>query len=218
MNKRSVFLFFLVFPLFLTACGGSPPTPGKDSFDISGSPNPLYYGGSCSTPVLTILVSGPGAGLRINSIIAAYQVFDGSGKKVDENTASLHPVPDAPLVNYDADRIIIIPGGEGSAPDSPIYEFGNGHVDFAAMVYATFDPKPSSGPDETYYFTSTKSVPILPCSAMGSTPGAGLPGGIVIVTIIPPVPADKPSQPDEGGGPPPPPSCSADPNNPNCVP
>jgi len=210
----------LFLAMIAAACG-----PKKAVFDIYGSPNPLFYGGLCPTPVLTLLVSGPGDGLRINSIIAAYQLFDGAGKKVDENTASLHPVPDAPSVAYDASRIITVPysGGSAPSPDSPILDFGEGRVDFAATVYAKIlSPSPGSL-SETYYFTSTKSIPVLPCSSLTPTPapikvtiapGPGLPGLSGAATIIPPGSYAKPT-PVGGAAPP---SCSVGPNNPNCQP
>jgi hypothetical protein len=169
------------------------------------------------------MVSGPGEGLRINSIIAAYQLYDGSGKKIYESAYSLHPIPDAPAVSYDADRIISVPdsGGSSPAPDSPIIDFGEGRVDFAATVYAKILSPSPTGPSETYYFTSTKSIPVLPCSLRvpTSTPtiDPGLPG-LDSATIIPPGSYDQPPKQGEGGGPPAPPSCSVEPNNPNCVP
>jgi hypothetical protein len=215
MNKRSVLFIFITAILVLSACDYTTATP---VFDIYGSPSPLYYGGLCSTPVLKMLVSGPGAGLRIDSVIAAYQLFDGSGKKVSSNTASLSPIPDTPSGTYDAERIIVIPTG-GSSPDSLVYDFGNGRVDFAATVSAKFTSPSPTGYASTFYFTSTKSIPVLPCSSLKPTPAPTIDPGLPSISgpVLPPGSVDKP-KPGGGGGAPPPPSCSTDPNNPSCVP
>jgi hypothetical protein len=216
----------LLFALIFTGCG-----PEKPTFEISGSPETLYYGGLCPTPVLTFKVTGPGEGLRINSIIVAYQLFDGSGKKITEATLYLHPIPDAPSVSYDASRIIVVPDSGGSVPtsDSPIIDFGEGHIDFAATVYAKILSPSITGPDETYYFTSTKSIPVLPCLPVTIETIEQGPGDeIIIITLdaptatptFAPEPTKKPKG-DSGDAPPQPPappSCSVEPNNPNCAP
>jgi hypothetical protein len=219
MKKMSAFCIFMMVLLVLSACDYSTAKP---VFDIFGSPNPLYYGGSCPKPVLHLVVSGPGEGLRINSIIAAYQLFDGSGKKIHQDAYNLNPVPDTPAFTYDADRMINVPdsGGSASSPDSPVIaDFGAGHVDFAATVYAKFLSPPASGSSETYYFTSTKSIPVLPCTSRTPTPGvpsisvtiaSGSRPGLDLATVKAPGSDVKP--------PAPPPSCSVDPNNPSCVP
>jgi hypothetical protein len=211
MKTRNGIFLILLMALMLAGCG-----PAKPTFEISGSPNPLYYG--CGASVFTFNVTGPGAGLRINSIIVGYQLFDGKGSKIIETTATLHPIPDAAPVAYDADRIIPVPDSAGSAPatDEPIIDFGEGRLDFAATVYATYLSPPPSGPAETYYFTSTKSVPVLPCSSRSTAPAPTVDPGLPSFegTIIPPGSSDKPKPGGSGS----PPSCSAEPNNPNCVP
>ena len=198
--------------VILAGCG-----PAKPAFEISGSPNPLLYG--CGASVLTFKVTGPGEGLKIESIILAYQLFDGSGKKIREATLNLYPIPYAPPVSYDASRIIYIPDSTGSspAPDEPILDFGEGRIDFAATIYAKFLSPSSTGPEETFYFTDTKSIPVLPCGPVPIvTIGQG-PGDQIITreapTVTPtftPVPTRKPRSPR--------PACTAEPNNPNCVP
>ncbi|MCE9646994.1 MAG: hypothetical protein K8S20_13415 [Chloroflexi bacterium] len=223
MQKRSMIGLCLMVFLGLSACDYGSEKP---VFDIYGSPNPLYYGGSCPAPVLTLRVSGPGEGLRMNSIIAAYQLFDHGGNKITEATVSLKPIPDALPVSYDADRIISVPDGGGSAPapDSPIIDFGEGRVDFAATVYAkVLSPAPGA-PGETYFFTSTKSIPVLPCGLVKATstlPAAAVftlapefPSGLGKATVIPPSSYGKPTK-ESGSSVP---SCSVEPNNPNCVP
>ncbi len=205
MKTKSCFSLFLLIALMITGCGGRPVA----KFDISGDPNPLYYGGVCATPVMTFTVTGPGAGLEIESIIVAYQLFDGDGKKVKEDSFHLNPVPGATPIDYDADRIIVIADTSGAAlaPDEAIVIFGDGHIDFAATIYTKILSPSPSGPDTTYYFTDTKSVPVLPCALPTPLPP----------TLTPvPVPTKKPKG-DTGGGPPGPPSCSVEPNNPNCV-
>ena len=198
MKAKTGISLFLLLAVLMTGCGGRP----EATFEISGSPNPLFYGGTCGASVMTFTVMGPGAGLEIKSIIAAYQLFDSAGKKVREDTLHLNPVPGATPVTYDATRIIIVPdsGGSSPAPDEPLVIFGEGHIDFAATVYAKILVPAPTGPEETFYFTSTKSIPVLPCAPTPTVPPP------------PPAPTKKPK------GEPPPPSCSIEPNNPNCVP
>ncbi len=193
--------------MILISCG-----PAKPVFEISGSPAPLLYG--CGASVLTFKVTGPAEGLKINSIIVAYQLFDGGGKKVREASLNLYPIPYDPPVSYDASRIIVVPDSAGSspAPDEPILDFGEGRIDFAATVYAKFLSPSPSGPEETFYFTDTKSIPVLPCAA-GSPTLAPTPVPTLAPTLTPTpieVPTKKPKAPR--------PPCSVEPNNPNCVP
>src|SRR3972149_6791669 len=210
MNTKG-WIVLLFLSLILAGC-----RPAKPTFEISGSPDPLFYG--CGPSVLTLTVTGPGEGLKINSIIAAYQLFDGAGKKVYETTLYLHPIPYATPISYDADRLIVIPDTSGSpvAPDEAILEFGEGRLEFAATVYAKILSPSLTGPDETYYFTSTKSIPVLPCTPPRPIPPTLAPTLTPTATIVP-EPTKKPKE-DSGGAPPAPPSCSAEPNNPNCVP
>jgi len=204
--KTKIWVVMLVAGLILISCG-----PAKPVFEISGSPAPLFYG--CGASVFTFKVTGPGDGLRINSIIVGYQLFDGRGSKITETTVTLNPIPGAPPVAYDADRIISVPDSAGSSPaaDEPIIDFGEGRLDFAATVYAKFLSPSPTGPEETFYFTDTKSIPVLPCPPK---PVFTIVPPHIDVTILPPGSADKPKP--GGGGPPP--SCSVEPNNPNCVP
>jgi hypothetical protein len=161
----------------------------------------------------------------MNSIIAAYQLFDHGGNKITEATVNLKPIPDALPVSYDADRIISVPDGGGSAPapDSPIIDFGEGRVDFAATVYAKVLAPAPGAPGETYFFTSTKSIPVLPCGLVKATatlPAAAFtiapefPSGLGKATVIPPSSYGKPTM-ESGSSVP---SCSVELNNPNCMP
>jgi hypothetical protein len=181
MKTKTGLTLVLLIVLILAGCEKAGKT-----FEISGSPDPLYYG--CGASVFTFTVMGPGSGLRINSIVVAYQLFDGKGNKVKEATLDLHPIPYASPVAYDADRIITVPDSAGlaPAPDEPIIDFGEGRMDFAATVYATFLSPPPTGSSETYYFTSTKSVKVLPCTTPTLDPSA--PPSIIIVTKFPPPP------------------------------
>ena len=179
MKPKAGLSVILLLALVIAGCEKAGKT-----FEIGGSPDPLYYG--CGASVFTFTVTGPGSGLRINSIIVAYQLFDSTGKKVKEATLDLHPIPYASPVAYDADRIIVVPESAGSAPDEPIIIFGEGRMDFAATVYATFLSPPPGSSRETYYFTSTKSVKVLPCTPPASEPTA-LPL-LIVVTKFPPHP------------------------------
>jgi hypothetical protein len=201
--KTRILVLMLVAGMLPAGCG-----PAKPVFEISGSPSPLLYG--CGASVFTFKVTGPAEGLKINSIIVAYQLFDGGGKKVREATLYLYPIPYDPPVSYDASRIIVVPdsGGSAPAPDEPILDFGEGRIDFAATVYAKLLSPSPSGPDETFYFTDTKSIPVLPC-APGSPTLAPTPAPTLAPTPIE-LPTKKPKAPR--------PPCSLEPNNPNCVP
>lgn len=214
--KTKVLILFILFGLILSACG-----PDKPTFEISGSPNPLFYG--CGPSVVTFTVTGPGSGLRINSIIVGYQLFDGKGTKVNEDTAYLKTIPDTPPVAYDTKRTISVPDSVSSvsAPDEPIIDFGDGRLDFAATVYVTFLSPPVTGPSETFYFTSTKSISVLPCTAVPVEVDPGQPGDITPEPWVPPTlpptstpgPTDTPKPRDDKGAPP------CDPNqNPNGCP
>jgi len=159
MNIKILILFLLVSVL-LAGCG-----PAKPAFEISGAPAVLYYGG-CGTTVVNFTVTGPGEGLKINSIIVGYNLFDGGGKKVREGTVSLSAYPGKPPVWYDDHLIIVVPdsGGSAPAPDELIEYFGEGRLDFAATIFARFLSPSVTGPEETYYFTATESIPVLPCA------------------------------------------------------
>jgi hypothetical protein len=216
MRAKALTPWILLSALLIAGCG-----PPKATFEIEGSPNPLFYG-SCGTTVVNFTVKGPGEGLKINSVIVGYNLFDGSGKKIREGTVSLSPSPGKPPVWYDGHLIIVVPdsGGSAPAPDEPILYFGEGRIDFAATIFAKILSPLPAGPEETYYFTSTKSIPVLPCApASIETIDQGPPADEIITreapTLMPtltPVPTRKPK---EG---PPAPSCSVEPNNPNCVP
>ena len=217
----------LLFALIFSGCA-----PPKATFEISGAPDPLFYGSGCPSTVIDFTVKGPGEGLKINSIIVGYNLIDGSGKKVKEGTLSLSPYPGRPPVWYNDSMKISVPDSGGSAPaaDEPILVFGEGRIDFAATVYAKILSPSITGPDETYYFTSTKSIPVLPCEPVIIEPiDQGPPSDevIIITPVAPPAtatlapePAKKPKGDPSNEEPPAstPPSCSADPNNPNCVP
>ena len=209
--KTRILIILLLAAMGLISCG-----PAKPVFEISGSPAPLLYG--CGASVFTFKVTGPAEGLKINSIIVAYQLFDGSGKKVKEASLNLYPIPYAPPLSYDASRIISVPdsGVSGSAPDVPILDFGEGRIDFAATVFAKFLSPSPTGPEETYYFTDTKSVPVRPCGPVPIvTIGQG-PGDQIITREAPTLTPTFTPAPTKKPKPEPRPTC--DPNNPNCIP
>ena len=225
MKKRIGISLIFIIAFLLSACGKPPPM--GDVFDISGSPNPLYYG-YCGPATLKFTVSGPGDGLRINSIIVGYNLTSGSGVKVKTGTVTLASSPSDPPVTYTGSVTFSIAGGTGAvAPDVAILDFGDGKADFAATVYATLLSPPTTGSSEKYYFTSTKSVTVVPCLPTPTAPARpGVPGLTVVPPILPPMelvtptpfpialppgPADKPTKDNDG-----PPPC--DPNNPNCAP
>ena len=214
MKKKTSSTISLIFlgTLILAACGGRP----EASFEISGAPDPLFYGGTCGATVITFTVTGPADGLEIKSIIAAYNLFDGSGKKVGSNSLHLYAVPGGTPITYDATRIIFVPdsGGTSPAPDEPILVFGDGSIEFAATIFAKILTPAPTGPEETYYFTTTKSIPVLPCRPVTPVPPTIAPTFTPIPTVTP-KPTKKPK--DDSGGPPAPPSCTVEPNNPNCV-
>jgi len=207
----------LFFALGITACG-----PEKPTFEISGSPNPLFYGVGCPTTVIDFTVKGPAEGLRINSIIVGYNLVDGSGKKVKTGTLTLSPYPGRPPVWYNDSMKISVPDSGGTAPgiDEPILVFGEGYIEFAATVYAKILSPSPTGPGETYYFTSTESIPVLPCAPSAPIEPIDQGPGDQIIIITPPGPTATPvpeatKKPKDE--PPAPPSCSVEPNNPNCV-
>jgi hypothetical protein len=202
MKTKGFIILLALLSITLNSCG-----PGKPTFEISGSPDPIFYG-YCGT-LLTFKVIGPGDNLRINSVIVGYNLFNGSGGKVKSGTVTLSSSLIDPPVTYTGslDFFGSDLSSPGSSPDKVVIDFGDGRIDFAATVYATYITPPSSGPDETYYFTSTKSVKLLPC---GPTPTVA-PIILVAPSLTPtPVPTKKPK---DGR-----PSCSAEPNNPNCKP
>jgi hypothetical protein len=210
MNKRTVVSVFILSLLALGACAPSEP---KLAFDISGTPDPLYYGGSCGVPVVTFKVTGYlGEYLytTYNPTIT-YQLFDGGGNKIKEASLALNPVALATPDVYHASQGLTISdsGGSASAADSLALDFGEGTIKFQATIAAEIRTGPTTVGERNYYFTSTKSIPVLPCP-----PAAIIVPPHIDVTILPPGSADKPKP--GGGGPPP--SCSAEPNNPNCVP
>lgn len=214
--KVKVCLLIAMLCIILSSCG-----PAKPTFDIYGSPGTLYYGGTCPAPVLYLAVMGPGEGLVINSIVAGYVLYDGSGKKISEDGFNLDPVSGAKDVFYNGWRTLTVPVGEG--PYAAVEDFGDGRVDFAATVHVKILSPSPSGPSETFYFTSTKSNPVLPCSPATPTPTVKVPLGLPpVATVLPPrldvtiVPPGSSNKPKQGGGGPP--SCSVDPNNPSCVP
>lgn len=221
MNAKKGFTLVWLFALIMTGCA-----PPKATFEISGSPDPLFYGSDCPLTVIDFTVKGPGEGLKINSIIVGYNLFDGSGKKVKGGTLSLSPYPGRPPIWYNDYITISVPGSEGSsaAPDEPILYFGEGYIEFAATIFAKILSPSIAGPEETYYFTSTKRIAVLPCLPVTIETIEQGPGDEVIIitrespTATPvPEPTKKPKE-DSGGGPPAPPACSVEPNNPNCVP
>ena len=186
--------------LGVSACDFSEAKP---AFTIDGTPNPLYYGGTCSTPVLTLLVSGYADGATIEKVTASYQLFDGSGTEIHRSTFELHPIPGAPPFAYDTDRLIDIPD-----PDT----FGNGSIKLEWIVNLTL---PDRG--GTFALVGAKIIPVLPCPPKPVFPtiDPGLPPAKG--TLVPPDAPDKPEPSDDEGAPPAPPSCSTEPNNPSCV-
>jgi hypothetical protein len=218
MNKRSLISAFMLASLILGACEYSKP---KLTFDISGTPNPLYYGGSCGVPVITFNVTGFLGDYLYTTYnpTVAYELFDGAGNKIKAGKLALSPVALATPDAYLASQEIKIPesGAPASAPDSLILDFGEGSIRFQAIIEAEIRTGPTTVGGRGYYFTSTKSIPILPCPpTMKATIEPRLPG-LDSATLIAPGSSDKPSKPG-GGAPPAPPSCSTDPNNPSCVP
>ncbi len=221
MNKRRLVMVCFLPMWILSACGGDGPEP---TFDIVGTPDPLYYGGACGTPVITFHVKGflgdPYPIYSTYNPIVAYQLFDGGGKEVKASTLALSPVafvtPDA----YSASQGLAIPdtGAYSAPPDSLVLVFGEGTIKFQAILEAEIRTSPTTVGPRKSYFTTTKSIPVLPCSTRPPTAASTVdPGSAGISgTIIPPG-LPKPPNPGGGNQPPGPPSCSVEPNNPNCV-
>jgi hypothetical protein len=206
MNQRYAISVLILSLLILSACG---PVPDP-VFHISGSPDPLMYGG-CGSNTLTLKVTGPGDNVKVNSIIASYNLFDGSGRKVKTGSILLKPSPSEPPVTYVGSVTFSIgTGATGSSPDSLILDFGEGSVEFGAFVDADLIKHPDSGPYKPVGHTEVKSIPVIACLPTPTAPP------LIRVTIVPPGSADKPKR--GGDEPPAPPSCSTDPNNPSCVP
>jgi hypothetical protein len=212
VNKRAFISISILSLLVLGACAPSEP---KLAFDISGSPDPLYYGGSCGVPVITFNVTGFLGDYLYSTYnpTVVYQLFDGGGNKLKEGSLVLNPVALATPDVYHASQGLAISesGGSASAPDSLILDFGEGTIKFQAIIEAEIRTGPTTVGERNSYFTSMKSIPVLPCPPK---PVFTILPPHLDVTIMPPGSADKPKQ--GGGGSPP--SCSTDPNNPSCVP
>jgi hypothetical protein len=207
--KRAAILTFILSVLLLSACS---PDESKLTFDISGTPNPLYYGGSCGTPVISFHVTGfMGKYLYYTyDPTVVYQLFDSAGKKILAGSLALTPVTMATPDAYNASQGITLPGSgaSGSAPDSLVVDIGEGLLSFQAIIDAEIRTDPTNYGERTRYFTSTKSVSVLPCpptSAYTIVPPR------INITIVPPGSVDKPKPGS-------PPYCSVEPNNPNCIP
>jgi hypothetical protein len=211
MKKQVVLYLSLIGILILTACTRDIPA---SVFHINGSPDPLLYGGCGDT--LTLRVTGSGDNIRVDSIIASYNLYDGSGTKVKTGSIRLEPASGEPPVNYIGSvKFSLTTSLGGESPDSPIFDFGEGWVEFAAFVDAWYITPPDGGPSKPVGHTETKSLPVIPCLP---TP---TPIPTATWTIAPNIPVEPP--PSGSGDKPPeppisPPSCSVEPNNPNCVP